>query len=61
MTTKNLRQSVKVNFKSKETSLKLKNLALITRQRTSKASEEEKKGLDMEETRQKQEMVNHMS
>jgi len=56
-----LRSSVKVNLRSTETSLKLKNLALINRQRTKIKVEEQKGGFDMEENKQRQELMRVMS
>lgn len=59
-----LRQSVKVNFKSQETLLRLKSLSMIKKQRSlvksADSSGKKDELLDLEETRQKQEFVNQM-
>ena len=59
-TINNLRMSVKVNLRSTESKLLLKNLNLLTKQRSSDASEEEKRGLDMEESKQRQNLMENM-
>ena len=59
-TINNLRMSVKVNLRATESKLLLKNLTLLTASRTSEASEEEKKGLDIEESKQRQTLVDSM-
>lgn len=56
-----MRMSVKVNLRSTESRLHLKNLQLLSRQKTGAASEEEKKGIDLEEDRHRKDLAATMA